>query len=122
MFYDQYFSEFDFVDKTAPFCKVRLKTPAFVGVEVVIAQQFVVVDNHGQQEIKFDYDVTGKPDGVNVETLEFTDLIKNIFMAILEREMEKKPKKPIYVQAESNEGTAPEGSLQAGPETQEQGE
>jgi thioredoxin 1 len=97
--YGKFFSKFDFVDKTAATCKVRLKQEPYTGVEVEIAKNFVVVQNGSDQEIKFDYNVVSKPEGVNVETLEFTDLVKNIFMAIIEREMQKGP---IYVEADQH--------------------
>jgi len=99
MIYDKHFFDFEFVDKAAPVCKIRLTNPTYAGVEVLLARNFVVVQNDGFQEIKFDYDVTSVPDGIDVKTLEFTDLVKNIFMAILEREMEKNP---VYVQTEEN--------------------
>ena len=94
MIYDKYFSDFEFVDESAPVCNVRLINPTFAGVEVLLARNFVVVQNDGFQEIKFDYDVTFVPEGIDVQLLEFTDLVKNIFMAILEREMEKSP---VYI-------------------------
>jgi hypothetical protein len=105
MIYDQYFSDFEFVDQTAPYCTIRVTKPTFAGVEVVIAKHFIVVQNDGLQEIKFDYDIVSVPEGIDTQTLEFTDLVKNIFMAILERELETNP---IYVQAETTNQDEPE--------------
>jgi hypothetical protein len=84
--YEQYFDNFSFVDKDSPFCIVRLNDP-FAGVEVLLAKTFTVKEN---DMIKFDYEVSAIPDEFDkshLETTDFTDLVKNIFMAILEREL-----------------------------------
>lgn len=114
--YEQYFAEFEFADTESEFCTIRLTHSIFNGVEVVIGKEFIVTPD--QQEIKFDYEVSKIPEGFDKElvtTTEFIDLIKNIFMAILERELN-------FYETTNDESTTSEGSVQAGPETEEQGE
>jgi hypothetical protein len=84
--YEQYFANFSFVDENSPFCIIRLNDP-YAGVEVIIAKTFVVTP---ENELKFDYEVVKVPEEINkgvVNTIEFIDLVKNVFMAILEDEM-----------------------------------
>lgn len=98
--YEQFFSNFSYVDKESALCVVRLNEP-YTGIEVVIAKQFILVDNNGQQEIKFDYEVTSLPDTFTkelVESVDFIDLVRNIFLAILEESLSDG--KEIYVQAD----------------------
>jgi hypothetical protein len=112
--YEEYFSRFSYVDVNSPFCVVRLNDP-FAGVEVLLAKTFQITPD-GQ--IKFDYDVTGVPDDFDksqIATLEFTDLVKNIFMAILEEQVSE------YAETDNDQGQTPEGSIPAGPGTEGEG-
>ena len=84
--YEQYFEQFSYVDENSPFCVVRLNDP-FSGVEVLLAKTFMVTPDN---QLKFDYEVTGMPEDFDkslLATLEFTDMVKNVFMAILEEQM-----------------------------------
>jgi prophage DNA circulation protein len=101
--YEQYFSTFEYVD-SEPYCKVRLIHPQYGGVEAIIAKQFQIVDNNGQQEIKFDYQVTDIPEGFDralTETEDFIGVLRNVFMAILEKELQKGP---VFVKADQEKG------------------
>ena len=117
--YEQYFSKFSYADEVSPFCVIRLNDP-FAGVEVIIAKIFEVTSD---QQIKFDYEVTKVPDEVDksiVETAEFIDLVKNIFLAILEEQLNKYAE-PKTETTENNETPTPEGSVPAGPGAEEEG-
>jgi hypothetical protein len=113
--YEQYFDQFSYVDVNSPFCVIRLNDP-FAGVEVLLAKTFEVTPDN---QIKFDYDVTGVPEDFDkslLATLEFTDLVKNAFMAILEEQMN------AYAEPEdsnNDQNQAPEGSLPTGPVPEE---
>lgn len=92
--YEQFFSTFSYVDSDSPYCVVKLIHPQYGNVEAVIAKQFQIVDNNGQQEIKFDYEVTFVPEGFDralIETEDFIGVLRNVFMAILEKELQKGP-------------------------------
>jgi hypothetical protein len=84
--YEEYFENFSYVDVNSPDCIIRLNEP-FCGVQVLIAKTFVLTTNN---ELKMDYEVVSVPEDIDqdsIKTLEFTDLIKHIFMAILEDQM-----------------------------------
>ena len=109
--YEQYFSEFEFADAESEFCTIRLTNFTYNGVEVVIGKEFIVTPD--QQEIKFDYEVKKIPDGFDNEltkTTEFIDLVKNIFMAILERELDFYETNAAETET-NDEGPTAEGSL-----------
>lgn len=102
--YEQYFSTFSYVDADSPYCTVKLIHEQYGDVEAVIAKQFQIVDNNGQQEIKFDYEVTKVPDGFDralIQTDDFIGVLRNVFMAILEKELQKGP---VFVKADQEKG------------------
>ena len=84
--YEQYFSTFISVDRQSPFCIIRLKEP-YEDVEILLARTFTVSEDG---VLHFDYEITGIPplcDMRRLQTAEFYDFVKHIFMAILENEL-----------------------------------
>lgn len=84
--YEEYFEKFSYVDVDSPLCMIRLNDP-YAGVEVLMAKTFVVTPDN---ELKFDYDVISVPEDFDknlTKNLEFVDLVKNIFLAILEEQL-----------------------------------
>lgn len=107
LMYESYFDHFSLVDADSPFCIVRLIHPAYNDIEVVIAKTFGIVNrDDGQQELQFDYEVTQIPEGTDPELVkqeEFIALVRNIFMAILEKDLNEKM---VYAESQppSNQG------------------
>jgi hypothetical protein len=102
--YEHLLSTFEYVDADSPYVVVRLIHPVYDKVCAMIGRQFQIVDNEGQQEIKFDYEVVAVPDGFDkelIKTEDFITVLRNVFMAILEGELKKGP---IMVQGDAQEG------------------
>lgn len=95
--YEKYFSNFEYVDLEGQTCDIVLKTSPFEGVKLTIAQKYGIVENPvtNQPEIKFDYDITSIPsetfDRTLLEGEEFINLIRNIFLAMLEHQLIDNP-------------------------------
>ena len=90
--YEHHFEFFKFISTDTPYCAIELTKEPFVGLKLFLGKEFVFKDvGTDEQSMQFDYDIFDRPEGFTEDhvTQELLDLITGIFLAILEKKMDK---------------------------------
>lgn len=87
--YEQFLQRFRFISSDTPYCAIELYEP-YLGVQLYIGKEFAFSDVGGDtNSVTFDYEIFSQPEGSTFDfaTAGFDELMKNIFLAILEKKM-----------------------------------